>query len=228
MKDIVKRFEDWLEKHANHLLDDLNEGVESQEVFESIERIIGTDLPKEFKQFYSLHDGQFSESEDRLFGVEELYSIERMITEQAKLKKKFYDGEFDDYDSEPEAGIRSEWYNPYWLPITCDGKGNYNCIDFAPTMEGELGQIIRVQLADPKRKIVGKNFLHWFETYLEALERGAYVYSEKWGGMVYKTRSETYQADEEEDMWGNDDEEEGEEMEGFEIIDETDLQNEEV
>lgn len=223
MKDLAKRFEDWLDKHANHLLDDLNEGVASEEAFGPIERMMGLDLPADFKEFYRLHDGQFSESEDRLFGVEELYSVERMLEEQSKLKKRFYDGEFDDLDSEPEAGIRSEWFNPFWLPVTGDGKGNYYCIDFAPTKDGQIGQVIRVQMGDPKRKIAASSFREWLEAYIEALERGAYVYSEKWGGMVYKTRSEKYQDEEEEDMWGNDDEEDGEEMEGFEIIDETDL-----
>jgi cell wall assembly regulator SMI1 len=223
MQDLWNRFEAWLDKHANQLLDDLNDGVED-EVFESLERMMGVDMPAEFKEFYKIHNGQYSESEDRLFGLEELYSVERMIEERAKMRERFYAGEFDDLESEPENGIRSEWFNPYWLPLTGDGKGKHYCMDFAPTKDGQIGQIVRFLHDSPKRKLVSGSFRQWMETYLIELEKGLYNYSAKWGGMVQRSRTD-FSAEEslddaEEDMWGNDDDED---MEGFEILDESDF-----
>jgi cell wall assembly regulator SMI1 len=223
MQEIWSRLEAWLDKHANQLLDDLNEAVEDEQL-EPIERMMGVDLPVDFKEFYKIHNGQFSESEDRLFGLEELYSVERMIEERNKLKEKFYAGKFDDFDSEPDAAIRGEWYNPYWLPLTGDGKGNHYCMDFAPSKDGQIGQIIRFLIGAPKRKLVSVSFRQWMETYVIELEKGLYNYSAKWGGMVQRTRTD-YSAEEslddgEEDMWGND---EDEDMEGFEILDESDF-----
>lgn len=222
MQDIWNRFEAWLDKHANQLLDDLNDGVED-ETFEPIESIMGIEIPNEFKEFYKIHNGQDAESEDRLFGLEELYSVERMIEERNKLKEKFYAGEFDEFDSEPDNAIRGEWYNPYWLPITGDGNGNHYCIDFAPSREGQLGQIIRFLYSNPKRKLIAASFRQWLETYIIELEKGLYNYSAKWGGMVQRSRTD-YSAEEslddaEDDLWDDEDED----MEGFEILDESDF-----
>ncbi len=222
MQDIWNRFEAWLDKHANLLLDDLNEGV-SKEAFDPIESMMGVDLPSDFKDFYLIHNGQYSESEDRIFGLEELYSIEKMLEERNKLKEKFYNGDFDDLDSDPDDAIRGEWFNPYWLPLTGDGKGNHYCIDFAPSREGKIGQIIRFMMDNPKRKLITGSFREWMETYIIELEKGLYNYSDKWGGMVKRSRTD-YSAEEslddaEDDTWGDDDDD----MEGFEILDESDF-----
>lgn len=229
MQDIWNRFEAWLDKHANQLLDDLNEGA-TDAAFEPLERMMGVDMPEDFKEFYKIHNGQFAESEDRLFGIEELYSIERMIEVRQKWKAKFDAGEFDDLESEPQDGIRSEWWNPYWLPITGDITGNHYCVDFAPTRQGKIGQIIRMLHNNPKRKLVASSFREWMETYVIELEKGLFNYSSKWGGMVARTRTnysiateeslDDAEETEEDDVWGND---EDEDMDGFEILDESDF-----
>jgi cell wall assembly regulator SMI1 len=226
MQDIWNRFEAWLDKNANQLLDDLNEGVDP-ELFESLERMMGVAMPDDFKEFYSIHNGQDAASEDRLFGVEELYSVERMLEERKKWKTRFDAGEFDDLESEPDDAIRSEWWNPYWLPITGDGNGNHYCIDFAPTRDGQLGQIIRMLSNHPKRKLVAPSLRQWMETYLIELEKGLYNYSPKWGGMVARSRTD-YSAEESllEDSEEDDffDDEDGESLDGFEILDESDFE----
>lgn len=224
MKEIWARFEEWLDKNANQLLDDLNDAAEDSD-FEPIERQMGAELPSDFKAFYKIHNGQYEESEDRLYGVDELLSTERMLEERNKLKEKFYQGEFDDLESEPDAFIRDEWYNPYWLPLTSDGTGNYICMDFAPTKEGNIGQIIKISLTTPKRKKIYSDFKSWIETYVLELEKGFYQYSPKWGGMLPKSKSryeheESIVEDDEEDIFGD---EENEGMEGFEILDESDF-----
>ncbi len=227
MQDIWNRYKAWLDKHANQLLDDLNDGADTA-AFEPIERLMGVDMPDDFKDFYKIHNGQFSDSEDRLFGLEELYSIDRMLQERKKWKERFDKGEFDDLESEPDEGIRSEWWNPYWLPLTGDGTGNHYCIDFAPTRTGNIGQIVRMLHNNPKRKLVAPSFRQWMETYVIELEKGLYNYSSKWGGMVSRSRTDfsseesLLEEEGEDDLWN---EENGEDLDGFEILDESDFES---
>jgi hypothetical protein len=97
-------------------------------------------------------------------------------------------------------------------------------MDFAPSRDGQIGQIIRFLIGAPRRKVVAISFRQWMETYVIELEKGLYNYSAKWGGMVQRSRTD-YSAEEslddaEDDMWGND---EDEDMDGFEILDESDF-----
>ena len=41
-------------------------------------------------------------------------------------------GEFEGCESDPDVGIRNNWWNDKWIPITYDGAGKHDCLDLAP------------------------------------------------------------------------------------------------
>lgn len=187
METLWKRLEAWIDRHANLMLDDLNEAA-TEEAFTPIEKAMGVELEEGFKAFYRIRNGQFEESEEGIFDSEVLLSLEAIIKVWQKWRSQFDEGAFWDYESEPEDGIRSEWWNPYWLPLTASATGSHFFMDFAPTREGTMGQIIRMEYDSPKRQLVAGSFKEWIGKYVDALESGRYIYSEEWGGIVAKTK----------------------------------------
>lgn len=82
MKDYWERLEILLSTYLPELLANLNPGCTAREV-DSLEQELGITLPKDFKSFYLIHNGQNSFSNDRLitglfFGLEFL-SLEGII-----------------------------------------------------------------------------------------------------------------------------------------------------
>ncbi len=193
MKTLWQRLEAWIDQYANLMLDDLNEAAD-EAAFAPIEKVMGVELDEDFKSFYLIRNGQFEESEEGIWDGAILLSLEAMIKVWKQWRSKFDEGEFWDLESEPDAGIRSEWWNPYWLPLTTDARGGHHFIDFAPTFEGQMGQIIRMDHDSPKRKVVAPNFKAWVTQYVEALESGRYIYSEAWGGIVAKHKVNDFES----------------------------------
>lgn len=181
---IWNRFEKWLNKNASHLTSELNPPA-SKEKIDNLEKIIGVKLPQEFVEFLMIHNGQNRDSEG-LINTEEFLSTERIIEEWNVWKELLDKGDFNDSESEPYRGIKKDWWNSKWIPITYDGHGNHYCIDLAPTSNGTSGQIIRMWHDSPERGLIAESFLDWVNKYVKDLEKGQYVYSEDWGGIIDK------------------------------------------
>lgn len=178
------RFEAWLTKNASHLIEGLNPSITGNEI-DKLEKTIGTKLPQEYIQFLQIHNGQSRDSEG-LIDTEELLSAERIIEEWTVWKDLLDKGDFDDSQSTPGNGIKSDWWNPKWIPITYDGHGNHYCIDLDPGIGGTSGQIIRMWHDSSERELIASSFKEWIAKYVRALEKGKYVYSEDWGGIINK------------------------------------------
>lgn len=179
------RFENWLTKNASHLLSDLNAPA-SQDGIEKLEKSLKVKLPKEYIEFLKIHDGQNQNSEEGLIDTEELLSSDRILSEWTVWKNLLDDGDFKGYESTPEKGIKSDWWNPKWIPITHDGSGNFYGIDLDPAQGGKSGQIIRMWHDSDERELIANSFQGWISKYVEDLEKGNYVYSEEWGGIINK------------------------------------------
>ncbi len=128
------------------------------EAIEQLEKQINSTLPEDFKTFYLRHDGQQEYDTFGVIGDEELLSINRIKGEWEIWKSLHDDGIFQGETSSPEKGIKNDWYNPKWIPITSDGGGNNLCIDLDPTQEGTPGQIIRLWHDDPQRTLEATTF----------------------------------------------------------------------
>lgn len=167
---------------------DLNEGVTDKKIA-SVEKTIGKALPEDFKQFYKVHNGEIENGQGILLG-EEFLSVERIIEEWNIWKDLLDNKEFIEdgvaIESEPDAGIKNNWWNPFWIPFTYDGSGNHICIDLDPSQDGNYGQIIRMWHDDATRELLANNFTEWITAYTDDLEKGNFVFSDDYGVIIHK------------------------------------------
>jgi cell wall assembly regulator SMI1 len=182
MKVLWERFEAWLWANAPQLMSELNPAATDAEL-QQLAATIGTELPADFLSFYRVHNGQRNDDGGLLNG-EELLSVSRMLTEWTIWNDLFKGGDFEGATSTPDAGVRADWWNPLWLPLTYDGAGNHCCLDLSPALGGTRGQVIRMWHDDGERTLLAPSFAEWMTQYVTALEAGKYVFSEDYNGIV--------------------------------------------
>lgn len=90
-----------------------------------------------------------------------------------------YDGEA--ITSDPDPGIKNDWWNPKWIPITADGCGDNFCIDMDPAEAGRAGQIISMWHDAGWREIKSNSFENWIIQYASDPKSGKYIYEEQLG-----------------------------------------------
>jgi len=171
-------------------------GVTEKKI-QSIEKIIGKNFPEDFKNFYKVHNGENSNGSGIMKG-EEFLSMERILEEwnvwfELLENKTFTDDEDGDFISEPELGIKNNWWNKYWIPFTYDGSGNHICIDLDPTDEGNYGQIIRMWHDEPTRELLANSFTEWIEEFAFQLKNEEYLYSDDYGMIIHKSEFEEFE-----------------------------------
>jgi cell wall assembly regulator SMI1 len=171
-----------LKQIAPAIFSSLNAGVSDSEV-QVLEKTTGTILPADFINFYKIHNGQSRESAGLMYG-EELLSVERMLEEWTIWKDLLDSNTFENNFSSPDSGVKNNWWNPLWIPITYDGSGNHYCLDLDPSEQGHYGQIIRMWHDDDVRSLVATSFDDWVYEYTNKLLSGQLVYSEDYFGIV--------------------------------------------
>lgn len=175
---LANRFIATISNKAPKLVNPLNPGASNEE-FIHLEQLIGATLPTDFKDFYCTCNGG-----EGLFEAEELLSITR-IADEYKIWQDLRDkGEFTGITSAPAEGIKDDWWNPLWIPITYDGFGNHYCLDLDPSPTGLWGQVIRFWHDDAERYVKAPNFSQFIESYLEAIDKDELVYKEDYGGFI--------------------------------------------
>lgn len=182
MKELWSAIKAKLSEIAPEIIENLNEGA-TDENLNLLEKTINAKLPESFKEFYKIHDGQ--SGGPGMFDCEEFLSIDRIIDEYS-IWKKLLDQNKLQGTSNPDEGIKNNWWNSLWIPITYDGSGNHYCLDLDPSEEGHYGQIIRMWHDDSERTLEADSFLEWVTTYKENLESGQFVYSEEYYGIIDK------------------------------------------
>ncbi|MFD2721930.1 SMI1/KNR4 family protein [Hymenobacter monticola] len=182
MQETWVRFENWLQTNAPQLLSNLNPGA-SETALDKLARTLNVSLPDDFLAFYRIHDGQHSQDGGLLNG-EELLSTQRMLDEWTVWNDLLTSGDFSDAESSPANGVRADWWNSRWLPLTYDGAGNHCCLDLAPAEGGQYGQIIRMWHDDAERPLIAHSFAEWMTDYVQGLEAGEYAFSEDYDGIV--------------------------------------------
>lgn len=179
------RLKKWLYKSCPLMVTSLNKGASSEQLSE-LEKTLDVSLPEDYKDFLQIHNGQIFNS-PALVDLEVLNSTDFILSEW-KFWKELYDaGEFKSYQSTPDNGIKNDWWNPSWIPITSNGYGDHICIDLDPTSGGTKGQIISMFHDDPRRELLALSFKKWLRNYIEDLEKGIHIYSEEYGGIIRKS-----------------------------------------
>ena len=189
MTDIWNAIKLKLNEIAPEILNNLFPGVTDIEVW-NLEKLIKAKLPIDFINFYKIHNGQKTKSA-ALIEREELLSFERIETQwkawASLLDSKILEEKNNYYSSiTSDNGVKKEWWNFLWIPITYDGNGNHFCLDLSPTKKGRYGQIIRVWHDDCEREVVANSFKEWITDYKDKLINGQFVYSEDYFGIVNK------------------------------------------
>ncbi|RFS24982.1 molybdenum cofactor biosynthesis protein MoeA [Chitinophaga silvatica] len=179
------RWENWMKNEAAPLLELLNPPATLNELSE-LETLIQTKLPPSLIDFYLIHNGQ-KEARMGLMDADFLLSIDGIIDEW-KTWNKFLVDEGDIVGvTEPDKGIKGNWYNPLWIPITYDGSGNNICIDFDPAPGGTKGQIITMWHDSMARELLAPSFEAWISDYITSIEEGKRIFVQDWG--IVKTDS---------------------------------------
>lgn len=181
MKNEWDRLEGWLSGHWPEGLYDLNPPATDAEI-SALETALGVRLPADFIACLKIHNGQKALA-GGLFDGAEFLSTAAILTQWEIWKGLLDEGDFDSILSNPELGIKNDWWNARWIPFTHNGGGDHYCLDLDPDDRGFCGQIITMWHDMGDRNIQGKSFQRWFQRYVDAVLNGQYAYSEEDGGL---------------------------------------------
>lgn len=182
MQELWRDFESWLAVNWPEGLADLNPPASDDDIAK-LERALGVRLPPDYIDCLKIHDGQRNRA-GGLFDNFEFLSCSGVLA-QWQIWKELHDrGRFDDIASDADPGIRNDWWNPKWIPLTHNGGGDHDCLDLDPAPTGMCGQIITMWHETANREVQGNSFRVWFRRYVRAVLAGNYVYSKEFGGLT--------------------------------------------
>lgn len=187
IQQIWTRIETWLAANAPDTFATLSPGATGAALAEA-EAYMGVTFPADVRESYRIHNGQTSDDEGYagLMESKEFLSLSRIRGEWAIWKELLDGGIFAGTFSAPPPGVKGDWWNPAWIPITSDGGGNHDCLDLDPAPGGEAGQIIAMWHDDSVRPILAPSFTAWLARFADDLEAGEYVLSDEYGMLVRK------------------------------------------
>jgi len=185
------RIESWIKVNHPSMISTLNIGATIEDL-RQLENKLGQILPEDFKKFLEVHNGQ-TWTHLNLFDGDRLLDTENIFCDWDTWKKVLPEIDADctatygqPASSSPDKGIKDDWWNMSWIPITSNGSGDSYCIDLDPTPEGTRGQIIRMLHDHPSREVIAQSFRDWIYAFVNDLERNVYEPSNDigWGGIV--------------------------------------------
>ncbi|WP_347880366.1 SMI1/KNR4 family protein [Burkholderia stagnalis] len=154
-----KRLDEWFSADSTRLPGGLN-GPASGDDIAALHAALGVMPPEEFVESLRIHDGQ-AEPGPAFADGDALLSARDIVAQWSIWKGLVDGGDFDDITSEPDPGIKDDWYNLKWIPFTHDGSGNHLCLDLDPAEGGTVGQVIRVWHDDAERVRVAGSYSEW-------------------------------------------------------------------
>lgn len=182
MDQVWERIEAALAERFPELLATLNPGA-SEEAIVASEAALGIRFPDDFRLSVKRHDGQGAFR--RLMGVGPLLPLEGIVVQWQVWKELLDDGTFEDdgepFESMPHPGVKPDWWNARWIPITHDGSGNHDCLDLDPADGGSSGQVIEMWHDDDIRPLNAPSLTAWLTEFLEELEAGELVLTDEYG-----------------------------------------------
>jgi molybdopterin molybdotransferase len=181
------RIETWLKSDARARHAALRAPATADAIAQA-EAAMGVRLPDDVRALYRIHDGQADGSCGILGGWVWLDTF-NLVAEWSDWKELFDDGALNDESSAPDQGVRGDWWNPKWVPLTLGGSGGHHCIDLAPDEKGTVGQIIKVHRDLPRRPRIAGGLAEWLETLARELESGERTFDEDNGGLFTKDES---------------------------------------
>jgi cell wall assembly regulator SMI1 len=177
-----QRIEAWLQENAPHIYDSLQPGASEAEIAK-VESQLGVALPDDVKASYRIHNGQNDKAVNGMFpappsrysGFEPGYLLHEVMGiygEWDEWKELVEGGDFDGEKSEPQPGIRDDWFHLGWLPFAHNGGGDSYCIDLDPAPGGTRGQIISMNHEIGERRLIAPSFADWLYQLANRMEAG--------------------------------------------------------
>jgi cell wall assembly regulator SMI1 len=176
---VWSKLEIWLAANAPAIRENLNEGASKNQI-SRLEKRLGVDLPEDYKVFLQRCNGRMG-GEVYWFYESDLLSIKGVISTWELWNDMIADEprSFKTSKIKSDLGIRREWWNPKWIPITYGSKSDDLYIDLDPDKGGTPGQIISVHFDSPKRELKHPSFTDWLEHVLTGVETCQIVYDAK-------------------------------------------------
>lgn len=182
MNELFERIITKLNEIYPDIDDELNEGTKECDI-KSAQEKLGVQLPQDLIDFYKIHNGL--DSDTGIFYGWSFLSLEEIISEWEIWRDLVDSKTFDGIFSEPDDGIKNDWYNLKWIPIGTDGGGNCICLDFDPEKGGQIGQLIEVWHDSPERIWTAPSFKNYIEKYANDLEENNLIYDEDFGNVDF-------------------------------------------
>jgi cell wall assembly regulator SMI1 len=173
----------WIDRNAPHLLNYLGHPASIKDL-QDVEDKLGIKFSDGFKEFYMVHNGQVDESECIIY-EHAILPLERIVGEWEAWTDLLNKGAFMcngvNATSDPDPGIKNDWWNTKWIPVTSDGCGDSFCVDMDPGNVGRAGQIISMRHDSGWRELKSNSFEDWIIQYANDLKQGLYIYEERLG-----------------------------------------------
>jgi len=189
MHDLWERLGSWAAKNAGRNLG-LRKGA-SEPSIAAAEKTLSLRFPDDFRASLLLHDGQDADNDDNLFewmpGCSPLASLDAIVErwkEEVELAEEYSEG---DVAVVERGRLHSVLWHPKRIPIAgnrwWDGDNTY--VDLFPGPKGKSGQLITF-VTECDLVVLGPSFREALTLYVEALEKGDWLFSEKKGHVVPK------------------------------------------
>jgi cell wall assembly regulator SMI1 len=142
------------------------------------EKRLGCALPADLRKSYETHDGSgdgqiFPWPEDISYS---LLSLAQLVDDWQMHRELLDLGEWQDSKGKSDRGIRSDWWNPRWIPFAANGAGDFFCIDLSPAKSGKEGQVITHNHEDGSHTLLAPSFRAWLSKLADDLEAGLFSY----------------------------------------------------
>ena len=133
-----------------------------------LEGALGAKLPDDFVASVKIHNGQA----DRCMGCfngDNLLDVRGILREWTSWRDLVVEGAFDGITSDPDGGIKDDWFNLQWIPFAANGMGDCLCLDLDPAPGGTVGQVIRVLHDDERRECLAASYEQWLDGMVKEL-----------------------------------------------------------
>jgi cell wall assembly regulator SMI1 len=165
-----ERIERWLADNLPAAVPLLPNGA-SADTFAQAEDTLGFAIPKEIKDFLTIHDGS---GNLWLHDYGEFMSVAEILVAWDQEVDLWGDGNNDEWAT-PHGPIRKVWFSRKWLPVLNSRTGNYLCADLAPAKGGKRGQIIWWAHDGGPMRVEAAGFRNLLAKFVEHLEAGRYT-----------------------------------------------------
>jgi cell wall assembly regulator SMI1 len=171
---VWKRIEQWLSQHTSDGSIPLPCGVSESEI-KKVEAAIDAKLPPDVHRSYAVHDG--SGKIGFAFGL--LLSLAQLVNSWLGFQNSRRMGYYEGRRSKPTGPIKSDWYNPLWIPIFTNEEGEFVLLDLDPAPKGKVGQLVEFSRGRGVTKVLAGSFREFLEGVGRDLEAGKYHFDKK-------------------------------------------------